>query len=109
LLFVGFFLFIGLTIAVALIIAANENSSDYPSSTTPDFSQEDYESSPSELGWSCGDGTSINAAWLNDGDCDCDNCADEDGLFKCANGTIIDIDYLNDGDCDCGDICDDES
>ena len=89
--------------------------------------------------FSCGDGNYINGAWLNDGDCDCYNCADEDGLarcnngdiinsaflndgdcdcyecddevglFRCANGTIINSAYLNDGDCDCGDSCDDES
>ncbi len=89
--------------------------------------------------WSCGDGNYIDSAWLNDGDCDCYNCADEDdlircnngdvtnlayvndgdcdcydcddeeGLFRCANGTIINSAYLNDGDCDCGDTCDDEA
>jgi len=79
LLCVGFFLFIGLTIAIALIIAANENS--YPESTTSDdygvIDTTAYESSPSEASWPCGDGTSINAAWVNDGECDCDNCADE--------------------------------
>ena len=36
-------------------------------------------------------------------------CDDEVGLFRCANGTIINSAYLNDGDCDCGDSCDDES
>jgi serine/threonine protein kinase len=89
--------------------------------------------------WSCGDGNYIDSAWLNDGDCDCYNCADEDnlvrcnngdiinlafmndgdcdcydcddevGLFRCANGTIINSSFLNDGDCDCGDTCDDEA
>jgi serine/threonine protein kinase len=89
--------------------------------------------------WSCGDGNYIDSAWLNDGDCDCYNCADEDnlvrcsngdiinsafmndgdcdcydcddevGLFRCANGAIINSAYLNDGDCDCGDTCDDEA
>lgn len=59
--------------------------------------------------WTCSDGTVIDAAWTNDGECDCNDCSDEDNLFKCANGTIINAAYLNDGDCDCGDTCDDES
>ena len=75
----------------------------------PDDSEVDVAAAEGGATWSCGDGNTIDAAWLNDGECDCDNCADEDGLFKCANGTIINAAYLNDGDCDCGDICDDES
>lgn len=59
--------------------------------------------------WTCSDGSVIDAAWTNDGECDCNDCSDEDNLFKCANGNIIDVAYLNDGDCDCGDTCDDES
>jgi hypothetical protein len=59
--------------------------------------------------WTCSDGSVIDAAWTNDGECDCNDCSDEDNLFKCANGTIINAAYLNDGDCDCGDTCDDES
>jgi len=57
--------------------------------------------------WSCGDGNYIDSAWLNDGDCDCYNCADEDNLFRCTNGDVINASYMNDGDCDCYD-CDDE-
>jgi hypothetical protein len=59
--------------------------------------------------WTCSDGSVIDAAWTNDGECDCNDCSDEDNLFMCANGTAINIAYLNDGDCDCGDTCDDES
>jgi serine/threonine protein kinase len=57
----------------------------------------------------CTNGEIINVAWLNDGACDCNDCSDEDNLFMCANGTIINAAYLNDGDCDCGASCDDES
>jgi hypothetical protein len=67
------------------------------------------ESGESVGNWDCGDGNSIDAAWLNDGECDCYNCADEDNLFRCSNGDIINAAYLNDGDCDCGSTCDDES
>jgi serine/threonine protein kinase len=58
--------------------------------------------------WSCGDGNYINSAWRNDGECDCNNCADEDGLFKCANGTIINASFLNDAECDCYDCSDED-
>lgn len=58
--------------------------------------------------WSCGDGNYINSAWLNDGECDCDNCADEDNLVRCNNGDVINLAYINDGDCDCYE-CDDEA
>jgi len=80
------------------------------SSYVEDFPVADTTASES-LGesWTCSDGTVIDAAWTNDGECDCNDCSDEDNLFKCANGTIINAAYLNDGDCDCGDTCDDES
>lgn len=76
-----------------------------------DLGTEYIETSPEETegaSWTCFDGTVIDAAWTNDGECDCNDCSDEDNLYKCANGTVIDVAYLNDGDCDCGDSCEDE-
>jgi serine/threonine protein kinase len=123
---------------------SNEGTYHYPPSDSYETTDEVAADSAAAVGtstgnWSCGDGNYIDSAWLNDGDCDCYNCADEDnlvrcnngdvinasymndgdcdcydcddevGLFRCANGTIINSAYLNDGDCDCGDTCDDEA
>jgi serine/threonine protein kinase len=123
---------------------SNEGNNYYPPTDTSGTTDVAVVDSAAAVGsstgnWSCGDGNYIDSAWLNDGDCDCYNCADEDnlvrctngdvinasymndgdcdcydcddevGLFRCANGTIINSSFLNDGDCDCGDDCDDES
>ena len=122
---------------------SNEGTYYYPPSdsyeTTDEVAVDSAAVGTSTGNWSCGDGNYIDSAWLNDGDCDCYNCADEDnlvrcnngdvinlsytndgdcdcydcddeeGLFRCANGTIINSAFLNDGDCDCGDACDDEA
>lgn len=62
----------------------------------------------SEFTWTCGDSTSIDGAWANDGDCDCTDCSDE-SVFKCSNGQLIALAYVNDGDCDCLENCEDEA
>jgi serine/threonine protein kinase len=107
LLFIGFALFIGGVFLVIILISASNNDSP-----TEEFTEDTSTSEPayqeSTASWTCGDGSVIDGAWTNDGECDCDDCSDEDDLFKCANGTIINVAYLNDGDCDCGDLCDDE-
>ncbi len=58
--------------------------------------------------WTCGDGTEIQGDWTNDGECDCNDCSDEE-VFQCSNGQIIPKEYIADGDCDCVDTCEDES
>jgi len=65
------------------------------------------ESGNSNYSWTCGDGTMIEGAWTNDGECDCNDCSDEE-VFKCSTGQLIPIGYIGDGDCDCADTCEDE-
>lgn len=62
----------------------------------------------SDITWTCGDGTVIEGAWTNDGECDCNDCSDE-SVYVCPNGQLIAKAYVNDGDCDCEDSCDDEA
>jgi serine/threonine protein kinase len=139
----------GIIAAVVLYNSYDDDANYYPTESTSsstDAAAADTAaaafpaSTPSSANtWPCGDGNFINPAWLNDGECDCYTCADEDnlyrcsdgeiintsyfnddecdcydcadeeGLFRCANGTIINAAYINDGDCDCGVSCDDES
>jgi serine/threonine protein kinase len=107
LLFVGFFLFIGITVAAVFLLSG---SGDEPYETEYPYTEDIYGAdSVATAQFDCGDGTYINSNWVNDEACDCYNCADEVNLFRCANGTIINVAYLNDGDCDCGESCDDES
>jgi hypothetical protein len=62
----------------------------------------------SEFTWTCGDGTVIDGAWTNDGECDCNDCTDE-SVYVCPSGQLIAKAYVNDGECDCEDSCDDEA
>jgi serine/threonine protein kinase len=109
LLFIGFALFIGGVFLVIILISASNNDSF--DTSTEEFTEDTYTTEPAyqepTASWTCGDGTVIDGAWTNDGECDCNDCTDEE-VFKCANGTIINAAYINDGDCDCGDLCDDE-
>ena len=66
------------------------------------------ESGTTSSSWTCGDGTEIEGAWTNDGECDCNDCSDE-GVFQCSSGQFIPKEYIGDGDCDCADTCEDES
>lgn len=58
--------------------------------------------------WTCGDGTVIDGAWTNDGECDCNDCTDE-SVYVCPSGQLIAKAYVNDGECDCEESCDDEA
>jgi len=58
-------------------------------------------------GWTCGDGTTIDGSWTNDGECDCEDCSDE-YVFKCPEGKIINYSWIGDGDCDCNDCSDEQ-
>jgi hypothetical protein len=83
------------------------------SEMTPDESESYVDPAISESGttsssWTCGDGTEIEGAWTNDGECDCNDCSDE-GVFQCSSGQFIPKEYIGDGDCDCADTCEDES
>jgi hypothetical protein len=83
------------------------------SEMTPDESESYVDPAISESGttsssWTCGDGTEIEGAWTNDGECDCNDCSDEE-VFQCSSGQFIPKEYIGDGDCDCADTCEDES
>jgi serine/threonine protein kinase len=54
----------------------------------------------------CGSGDTVPLFFINDGDCDCNDCSDENP-FECFGGKYIPRNWLNDGDCDCL-LCDDE-
>jgi serine/threonine protein kinase len=54
----------------------------------------------------CGTGEIIPLTFANDGDCDCDDCSDENP-FECFGGKLIPRQWVNDEDCDCP-LCDDE-
>jgi len=70
---------------------------------------EDESNAQSRKGsWTCGDGTTIDGSWTNDGECDCSDCSDE-SVFTCSDGKNIPNSYLNDGECDCASSCEDES
>ena len=62
----------------------------------------------SSFTWTCNDGSkTIEGAWANDGECDCNDCSDE-YVFKCPEGNIINYSWIGDGDCDCATSCVDE-
>ena len=117
LLFVGFALFIGISIILAIVFS-DSGSESYPIESTSteeclDCYTDDTTASSSNSGsttssWTCGDGTVIDGAWTNDQECDCDDCSDEE-VFQCSSGQLIPRGYIGDGDCDCADTCEDES
>jgi hypothetical protein len=116
LLFVGFALFIGISIILAIVFSDSGTSYPIESTSTDeclDCYTGDTTASSSNSGsttssWTCGDGTVIDGAWTNDQECDCDDCSDE-GVFQCSSGQLIPREYIGDGDCDCADTCEDES
>ena len=67
----------------------------------------DYAEEAIAGGWTCGDGTTIDGSWTNDGECDCEDCSDE-SVFRCSTGEFIPNEYVNDGECDCTELCEDE-
>jgi hypothetical protein len=91
--------------------AIQESMESEYSEMTPDEGESYVDPAISESGsttWTCGDGTVIEGAWTNDGECDCNDCSDEE-VFQCSNGQMIPKEYIGDGDCDCADTCEDES
>jgi hypothetical protein len=73
-----------------------------------EYSDDDY----TEYGYDdedvfyCNNGREIPYGYLNDGDCDCNDCEDEN-VFFCGDGLAITRDWVYDGECDCDD-CSDE-
>ncbi len=104
LLFVGFILFIGISLA-AVFLLSDSGSETYESE--PQYTEDIYAAdSVASAQFNCGDGTYINSNWVNDGSCDCYGCEDEDELWRCGSGEVIKLaDYL-DEDCDCNDCSD---
>jgi serine/threonine protein kinase len=51
----------------------------------------------------------VPVSWIDDGQCDCDNCVDENTTyFICYDGNMIPEDWVNDDYCDCDDCSDEE-
>ena len=79
----------------------NEREYEYPSydyeETLPDIDEDFYY---------CNDGREIPYSYLNDGDCDCNDCEDEN-VFFCDDGKAIRRAWVHDDECDCDD-CSDE-
>jgi len=72
-----------------------------------EYDYDDYGTYEEDVFYCWGNGSEIPSSWVNDGECDCDDCEDEDELFKCSSGEVIPISWYYDGDCDCND-CSDE-
>ena len=111
---VGFIFVVGaITTAVVLFSSAYDDSSyTYPDySDSYDDTEECLdcyeETDPYMAEFDCGDGTTINSDYVNDGECDCYSCEDEAELWRCGSGETIPVSYLYDEDCDCSD-CSDE-
>jgi len=76
-------------------------------SVAPAAAIEENNGSQGNYTWTCGDGTTIDGSWGNDGMCDCDDCSDE-YVFRCPEGKVIKYSWIGDGDCDCNDCSDEQ-
>jgi serine/threonine protein kinase len=66
----------------------------------------DVDDEPIQDEFVCGSGDTVPLSFINDGDCDCNDCSDENP-FECFEEKYIPRKWINDGECDCT-YCEDE-